>query len=144
MKKNGKHYESVLSLDQVNRLIDLGLEFPEETLWSWQKEIQSWSSNANDPSDYSLVLSDEISIGGLTKYHRLPTLNSEELLDILPGSVQTCGIDYYMEIFRNMSDELTVRYMKNIMGEPLLVRSGKKLLDVCYEAIVALLENDFL
>ena len=145
MKKNGKHYESVLSFDQVKRLFDLGLDFLPETIWSWKKEIQSWSGNANDPSDYSLALTVDVPIDGLTKYHKIPTLTSDELLDILPGSVQTCGIDYYMEIYRNTADEITIRYMKNSStGEPLLVRSGKKLLDVCYKVIVALLENNFL
>ena len=144
MKKSERLYNTVLNLDQINKLSELGLEIPMDTLWSWQKELQTWAGNANDQSDYSLVLTDEIPIGSITKYHRIPTLTNDELLSILPPVIQTSGIDYYLEIYPNMVDEYTVRYMKGVCGQPLLVKSGKRLLDVFYEVIIVLLKNNYL
>ncbi len=135
-------YKAVLNLSQIKQLNVLGFKTENyESTWSWEKQKQRWTKNANDQSDYKLILNDTIPINGLDSIERIPTLTGGEILKILPGEITLGGVDYSLELYKTIDGKLKLRYMKGLLGNPLIEIVGDELLEICYKALIELLEN---
>lgn len=135
-------YKAVLNLSQIKQLNILGFKTENyESIWSWEKQKQGWTKNANDQNDYKLISNDTIPINGLDSIERIPTLTGGEILKILPGEITLDGVDYSLELFKTMDGKLKLRYMKGLLGNPLIEIVGDELLEICYKALIELLEN---
>lgn len=129
----------VLKVEELGELKDLGFRFPDKTIWMWSKQLKSWDGKSCDPNNYELIPNESYAIMGFEESESIPTLTGPEILDILPEYVNTYENTYDLEIFKSKG-KLRLRYMKGLMGEPLIDIEGDSLIRVCFAALRSLLK----
>ena len=139
-----KKEESVLSVEQMKHLKDIGFEVPDETIFCY---IPYDDYNDFTPLSYKLNLYDNASYNCNISGDIIKTLTLQEILHILPNIIYTENDEIYKKMcgYVRASIYYTIYYQggaKDRLGNKTFIYKNE--LEACYNMLCYLVENKFL
>ena len=135
----------VLSVELSRELEKLKI-FPKgSNNFLWRKALTDW--NMKDISaETEYILSPSSSgfspvVMGFEQFDEVPTYLDSELFRVLPKEITYGGNNWTLRLEGN-KDSYIIEYYDTPLGQPLISKTGKSLVDVCFQVIEELVNHN--